>query len=240
MITSLILPSLVFAQVIQKNNIKRDAAFCSKISDTLTNVENRADEREAKIKEKRETRQSTIDERREKRDERLAEFRQRHDENRSEHFQKLMEKALTDEQKQAVTQFQTDINNAIITRKTTIDKAINDFRQGIDNAISSRKTSVDSLISTYKNSIEEAFNKAKTDCDNGIATSEIRTTLRASLKELRQKFENDRKNLDKINDSMDSLITAKRAIFEKAISDFKTAVQAAKEKLKVAFPKNND
>ncbi|MEK7575561.1 MAG: hypothetical protein AAB491_00530 [Patescibacteria group bacterium] len=238
MITTLILPSVVFAQRIQNNNIKRDTAFCLKISDTLTNIENRTDEREAKIKERIGARQSNIDERREKRDDRLAEFRQKRDENRNEHFQKLMEKAQTDAQKQAVIQFQIDINNAITARKTAIDKAISDFRQSIDNAISSRKVSVDSLVSTYKNSIKEDFNKAKTDCDNGVATSEIRTTLRASLKGLREKFENDRKNLDKVNDSIDSLITAKKAAFEKAISDFKTAVQAAKEKLKAAFPES--
>ena len=238
MVASLILPFVVFAQRIQNDNIKRDTAFCSKISDTLTNIENRINERETKIKERRETRQSNIDERREKRDDRLAEFRQKRDENRSEYFQKLMEKAQTDAQKQAVVQFQTDINNAIIARKTAIDKAISDFRQGVNNAISSRKTSVDSLISTYKNSIKEAFNKAQIDCDNGVATSEIRTTLRTSLKELREKFENDRKNLDKINDSLDSLIAAKRAAFEKAISDFKTAVQTAKEKLKAVFPES--
>ena len=211
--------------------------FCERLSDFSSRVDQRIISRDAKLGEKRDEIAGRIEERRSERDGRLEEKRGKWDENRAEHFAKLEEKAQTDEQKQAVLVFVKAIEEAIKARRLAIDKAIEDFRRAVEEAKAARKTAVDGAVSNYKNAVKTAFEKAKTDCgQEGVDTETIRENLRIDLKTARENFIKERQEIEKLKTQMEGLIIAKREAIKKAIDEFKTALDQAKEDLKAAFP----
>jgi len=209
--------------------------FCSRISEISTGIDQKLGERGVKFEEKKTERIKKIADHRIEVDKRFAENRVKFDENRAEHYSKLEDKATTDSQKQAVAAFKAAVEAAIATRKATVDAAIPTFRQGVDAAIASRKSAADTAVNAFKNSVDAANTKAKTDCAGGIDPKTVRQNLQTGLKAARQKLTSDIKELDKIESTVQSLIAVRKDALNKALLDFKTAVEKAKNDLKAAF-----
>jgi hypothetical protein len=125
---------------------------------------------------------------------------------------------------------------AIASRRAAIDEAIDDFRQSVEQAKIDRKSAADALRNTFRNSIRAAFQKSETDCDVGVDPATIRTNFRAEVKAAKEKFENDRKEIEKLQTSMETLINTRKEAIKKAIDDFKTAMETARTEFKAAFP----
>jgi hypothetical protein len=79
-----------------------------------------------------------------------------------------------------------------------------------------------------------AVQKAKDDCAAGVDANQIRTTFMAALKAGKDKYNSDRQTIEKI--STKTLVEIRQTAFKKALDDFKVAIQAAKDKLRAAFP----
>jgi len=233
-IAGVLVPLWIFAQ--NANDNQKAKGFCNSISNLTSKYDQRITDRETKLETKRVEITNRIAERWEARDEKLAEKREKWDENREEHFDKLEEKAETDEQKQAFLAFKQAVTAAIASRRAAIDKAIDDFRQGVEQAKIDRKSAADTLRNTFRNSIRAAFQKAETDCDAGVDPATIRTNFRAEVNAAKEKFETDRKEMEKLQDMMKTLINTRKEAIEKAIDDFKTAMETARTEFKAAFP----
>jgi hypothetical protein len=63
----------------------------------------------------------------------------------------------------------------------------------------------------------------------------VRTELKADLKTARDKYKSDIQAAEKIGDSIQALIKARRDAVAKAIEDFKAALEKAKVDLKAAW-----
>jgi len=221
----------------QGENKNSNGGFCARINDIK--ILDKIAERESKIDSRRDNRQDNFTEKMQTRDENRLKNRLEWDANREAQFKKLEETAKTEVQKEAVAEFKSAVLAAISARRTAIDSAISTFRTEVKNAQDSRKSSVNSVFSSYKNAISVALEKAKSDCEDGVEPSTVKTTFQASVKEARDKTVNDRKSIDKIKTTIDSLIASKKQAIEKAIANFKTAMEIARTKLKAAFTTTN-
>jgi hypothetical protein len=223
---------------VKKGEIKIDMAekVCdklgdlkSKITQRLSNFENSVQERWRNREENWKTKTGEVDKR-------LANFRTKQDENLKAHIAKLTEKATTDEQKAAVAKFQSTMEVAISVRRTAVDSAIDTFRNSVNKLVNDRQSSLVLAASAFKSSVAAAFNSAESDCSSGKDAKTIRQNLHASLKAAREKFVSDRQNVAKISDQVQALNQTKKQAIEKAIADFKAAMQNAVAELKKSFP----
>ncbi len=233
-ITGILVPLWIFAQ--NANDNQKAKGFCNIISNLASKYDQRITDRETKLEQKRNEITNRITNRWAERDTKLAEKRAKWDTNREEHFEKLEEKAGTDEQKQTLLVFKQAVTTAIASRRAVIDKAIEDFRQGVEQAKIDRKSAADALRNTFRNTIRAAFQKAETDCEAGVDPGTIRTNFQAEVKAAKEKFESDRQEMEKLQVGMKALIETRKEAIEKAITDFKAAMETAKNNFKTAFP----
>jgi len=213
-----------------------DKIICDRLISFSANVEPKITGLKTKLKEKRDEITNKIETGREERDDKLSTKREQWDANRQEQFAKLLEHAATDSQKQAVAKFKNAVEAAILARRQAIDTAIKTFRDGVKKAISERKTATDNAVKTFNDTVATAKTKAQDDCANGVDPKTVRLNYQQALKAARDKFQSDKKDIEKLHGSIEPLITAKKLATEKAIADFETAVEKARTDLKAAFP----
>lgn len=237
MIISILAPLLISAQ--NDNAEEKARGYCGRLSEISSKIDQRIANRDAKLEEKRARIADIIKTRQTKRDVKIAEKRAKWDANRAEHFAKLEEKAGNDEQKQAALDFKEAMSEAISIRRAAINQAIQDFRQGTKEAIASRKASADSAVLALRTSIKSAFEKAESDCDTGIEARTVRENLRADLKTAKEQFTIAKQGIDKLGVQKEILIDQKKEAINKAIDDFKTAVETAKADFKAASAQEN-
>lgn len=213
-------------------------AFCSRIENWIERINQNIAKNQERITNRQEERLQNMEEKRLQRENRLTDFREKWEINREKQYEKLAEMAQTDAQKQAVLEFKQAVEAALIARKSAIDTAISAFRTGLDQLINNRKTAIENTQNAYRNVYQVAVQKAKDDCVAGVDANQIRTTFMATLRVGRDKYNNDRQVIEKI--STKALVEARQTAFRKALDDFKTAMQAAKDKLRTAFPEETE
>lgn len=233
LIIGALIPLWIFAQNANEN--QKAKVFCTAISNLASKFEQRVTNYKTKLEEKRAEIASNFAVKWHERDTKLAEKRNKWDINHNEHFTKLEQKAITDQQKQALVTFKEAVTTAISARRTAIDAAIQTFRQGVNSAIASRKNAVDGAIGDLTNSIIAAVDKAKTDCQNGVDPATVRQALKADLKSAQEKYVSDRQKIDKLQSQIEPLLDTRNQAIEKAIADFKSAMEKAKSDFKAAF-----
>lgn len=214
--------------------------ICLKIDEILSKINERMEQREDQIKERIQNRIQEAEKNRGQRDENLIEFRENADEWREESYEKLEARAETDEQEAAVEEFKEAIEAAVDARRAAIDAAIDAFRGGVDGAWADHQSSIEGAANTCREAVKTAFEKAKSDCEDGIDAKTVRANLHASLQTARNQLKEDKTGVAKMRDLMDDLVEAKKTAFEKAVSDFKAAVQAAIAELKKSFPESSE
>lgn len=222
---------------------KEDAAsrgICLRVDELSSKIEERMSQKEEQIEARIQNKLQEAEKNRGERDESLAEFRKNADEWREESYEKLEARAKTDEQKAAVEEFKKAIEAAVDVRRAAIDAAIDTFRGGVDEAWADHQSSIEGATNTYREAVRTAFEKAKSDCEEGVDAGTIRANLHTSLQAARGQLKEDKTGVTKLRDLMHDLIEAKRTAFEKAISDFKAAVEVAKKDLKESFPESGE
>lgn len=237
---ALLLLTIVLAPVLILAQQNETRGFCNRISRISSDTGQRFANRSAKLEQKRERIMERIEERRENRDQRYEEKKAKWDANRADHFAKLDERAVTDEQKEVITDFQQAVVEAMRIRRDAVYAAIQEFRQGIEDAKIARKESIDGTIVAFRDLSEAAIEKAQADCNDGVDPKTVRENLRNELKTAREKYVIARQEIEKIDADMEALITAKREAIEKAQDDFKQALEQAKDDFKAGFPEDEE
>ena len=215
-------------------NTEIQRAFCLRIENWIEKVDQNLVRNQERIMNKQEERLQNMEEKRLQREQKLVDFREKWEQNRERQYEKLQEIAQTDAQKQAVLEFKQTTETALTARKIAVDAAISAFRSGLDQLINNRKTTVENAKNTYRNTYQVAVQKAKEDCAAEVDANQVRTTFMATLRAGRDKYNSDRQGIEKI--STKALVETRQAAFKKALDDFKTAMQTAREKLRTAFP----
>lgn len=216
--------------------VKRN--FCALISsqeksDRLTG---RITAGQDRINQARASRDTKLSERRQSRDAKLVEARYQADEKRAAVVDKLLGKATTDAQDQAIFAFQAAVRAAVEAKRVAIDTARKDFQNGIDNAIAARKVAVDAAIKTFSDEVAAAESKAKTDCAARSAdAAKIRETFRSSIEASRTKLREAVQAAQTVGETAQALNADRKLAFEKAQSDFRAAMDKARSDLKAAL-----
>lgn len=238
---NLLVPMIALAQAPGEKKdrpLPREDKFCQRLEAQKSKIDQGFYSKETKLEGKREEQKARWEDKWQERDERLAEKRKGAEENRDAHFAKLEERAKTDEQKEAIAEFQKAVKDAVLARQEAVNKAINDYREGVRKAIEGRKAALDGAIEAFKESVKSAFDKAIADCGSGADPKEVKSALQASLKSAREKLHADRTAVQKVGDSIKPLIEARKAAFDKAKEDFRLAIEKAKEDLKAVLGEN--
>ena len=219
---------------------RREGLFCNTVVESAGRIATTLSERKTKLEARREGRAGTIDENRDNRDGKLADTRSDADEHRNALYATLERNADSDAKKAAVAAFKKTVETAIDTRRDALDVAIKTFRTGVDTAIAGRKDDMESAANRFTTAVNAAVDQAKQSCAEGTAPESVRTTFRSALKAARQSLQEDQKTAEKLKAKIQVLADARKAAFTKAISDFKTTLEAAKADMKKAFGDDAD
>jgi gas vesicle protein len=149
-------------------------------------------------------------------------------------------RAKTTEQKKAILAFEKEINAAVSARRSAVDDAISRFRKGIKSAIDARKSAITEAISDFKEAIDDAVEKAENDCQNGTALASVRQVLRTSFQNARVKLQTDKQSIEKLGPNVQTLVATRQKAVQKAVEDFRAAVEKARNNLKNALGKDID
>lgn len=204
------------------------SGFCNRISNISSDIVQKVKDNNNSIESKRTKITKNLQERWTEQANALLDKRNEWDESRDEHFKALEEKFPNDPKKQTVIVFERAVEAAIVARRAAINKAIADYQQGVQKLKSDRKTAIDAIKTTYEYAITAAFNKAKSDCSNDANPVTTRQTFIDAVKAAKDKYKSDYQAIEKLSTNMDQLIAARKAAIEKAIQDFKVAMEKAK------------
>jgi hypothetical protein len=231
----LVMPFAAFAASVDGTTTRAQQNFCSRLPGLATQTQDATAQRIAHLEEQKAKQFNRIADNRERKDDRLLHNRSEWDSNRTEHYDKLLARATTTAQKEAIAKFQSTVEKLVKERRDAMDKAHTTFRTGVDTITTSRKTSVERAITTFKNTSDAALSQAKTDCDVGNNPRVIREAYRTSTEAARKKMQDDRRAIEKTRASIEPLIEARRAAVEKALATFKAGIEQARTELKAAF-----
>lgn len=210
-----------------------EATFCTNIDAAITKIKTTFDERQAQFQAKEKGQLSTLQARWTDIDQKRSNDNSATDKKRDEVFAKLEAKVVTEEQRTAVTIFETAIRSAVNAHRTSIREAVAMHRASVTKLLTDAATPNDKLVNNLKNDFDTAIRKAKADCANGIAPQTIKNELRDSLKIAKESLQQNIKN-DTINKNMESIsadraknVAIADATFKKAIAEAKKAVLEA-------------
>jgi hypothetical protein len=210
--------------------------FCSRLATINTAKDIKLIELENRLIAKRSEQEDKITKNKVSNENALAQKRIEQDTKRLAGYEKLLGHATTDEQKAAVEKFKSTVEALVIARRAAVDAAIAIYRSGMEKLITDRKAGMDVALATYKAAIKAAEQKAATDCAAGIDPLTVRTNLKSAADAARAAYKSEREIVKKISDQVKTLGDARKAAFEKALNDFKVALETAKNELKAVFP----
>lgn len=215
----------------------RFGSFCAQIEKVNSKIDVQIAERETKLLKHREESNRKFELRKVEVNEKVFERRIAWDGNFGKRFSMLESRADTQAKKDAVARFRTAVETAAKERRAVVDSILSSFRANASSSIAARQAKIDEIIRTYKAAVSTAAAKAKADCALQNADSQaIKKAYKESLKVAREKFEADRKEVEKIRVTVNELTAEKKAELKKANADFKVKVEAALKELKAAFP----
>lgn len=214
--------------------------ICDRWQEFFSEMKTDLSEKKSQVKEKKEARLMEWENKNQERDQKLEENRKEKDAAREAYYQKLLSLAKTDEQKQAVEEYQKTLEAAIVKRRSAIDAAINAFREGVRNAVKERQTAVDDLVTDFNSQRAVAIENLKKNCsmddtNDDTNTEKIYGVLREELNKLRMEFKSKRKEIISVGETVRELAKIKNEAIHQAIETFKEESQIAREQLKNAF-----
>jgi len=150
-------------------------------------------------------------------------------------YDKLMERATTDAQKAAVTQFETTIEAAVTERQTSIDAAIKEFRTSVASLRDSKKSTLTEGVDTFKQAVQAAASAATSQCEAGTDPKTVRQDFQTALQSARTKLQSARQSVDTTKEGISALAQTREGAIQTAFKTFQTQIDAARAELKKAF-----
>lgn len=154
------------------------------------------------------------------------------DKNRDIHYKKLSEKAQNEDQKTAIEQFKTTIEDAVQKRRSAFDKATQEYRDSIELTINNKKNGIDAIVNNYKLELSKAKDQANLDCQNNKDESEIRSNFNSRLQTSKITLVSDKDGVDQILLQINAAKQIRLDAIQKATQEFQLTLHSAKETLK--------
>lgn len=207
---------------------------CQAFDQLSTKLQSQLNERKTKIASKRAEVATKATSGRTERLEDLAAKRAEWDAQRQKNFDRLLEKAQTDEQKLAVEEYISTIKQAIDARRAANDAVLATFRSELQALKKTTDQSVQANISSNSATIEQAIATAKAACQSGQNIETIKQNLRSSIMVGQMKTKDNRQTIGK-NQAFLDIVEKKNAAIKANSETFKLATKEARSQLKAAF-----
>jgi len=211
------------------------ANLCARIESQVSNLVSKVSDRVGKVGTAHADKESQLNNAWSKFDSDQKNSRGQEDANLSARFSKLEEMGKTDVQKQAISTFEVAVKSALEAKRAAMDAAVKTFHDNVDNLMNSRKTVVSNNLSVLETTFQAAGNKVKSDCAAGTNAKTVRTEFLSAVKEAQKNYDTAKKNQDDFSSQMKALTRGKQAAFDKAKNDFKSAMEQARNALKVVL-----
>jgi len=243
LLASIASPSIAFAETAVNADLNvrvgTDAnvrtQICVQVSDHLLRIENRFADLLLQVDARRDDQHAKLEAKRADREGRIADRESKDDQKRADLMVKLEAEAVTGTQKAAVVKFRADVQAAIRARRAAFQTANETYRRTIEDAITRRRASVDAAVNAFHASVKAAITKARQDCLAGGVLTNIKTTLSASIQAARNKFQQDRKNVDRVGEQTKAAVKVRQDAHAKAMANFRAAMEKARVELKAAL-----
>lgn len=217
------------------NQRENTSQFCTRLNNNVDKFLDKLSAGEVRINEQRNEQTTKLEARAKERADRLALNRSEWDKERQAQYEKLSVKDGASEEKEALLRFRTIREAAVAARRTAIDAAISAYQNGVKQVVADHSASQDRIRISYRTSVSTAFDKAKAGCAERLTPSSVRETLRSSLKSAREKLSAERGALEKVSVKVRTLGETRKFAVEKALADFKTQIDQARNDLKSVF-----
>jgi hypothetical protein len=212
-----------------KQSGSKGQLVCGRISQIEARVKETRANRFSKVTARWSERAKNLEEKIQEQDKKMEGRRAKWETYRNEAFAKLEEKAKTDEQKAAVTVCQTAVKEAVATRQAAVDTARNRYREAVAQRIQERESEIKKAYEDFNTAADAAFSKAKANCKDGDS---VLVTLKEDLAKARATFRTQIENTERVRGNVDDLKATRKTAIDKAIADFKTSMEKAREELK--------
>lgn len=228
LLLSLYVPLFANAQVISQGS------FCNSLTTVQTRIMERHTERATTHAGKRSDVENKFAEKKTERLGRLDANRNKTNTARTAQYARLESLAQTDAQKSAVAEFKKTLENAIATRRASIDDAIKTFEASTQRLWDAREADAKSFASDHKKDMDALFVTAQTSCRRGENPADVRDTLRIAMSKLNTTYRERAQAMThttEIKTARETLRTATQTAEEK----FKASTKTARETLRASF-----
>lgn len=209
--------------------------FCANLPQTVSLLDQRIIARETALKTRQNERLQNLKKGRELRDAKLTELKQTVSTDLAAIYTKIEIWAKTNEQKTAVGNFKTAMENAVNARKNAVAQAASDYRQDIDRIIASRNSVIDAAVRNFKNSHQAAIQNAKTNCAAKVKPLIAKAAFVSNINAAKTKLISEKQNIGTPASPVKSALVNYKNAVAKANQDFKTAAEKARTDLKASF-----
>jgi len=226
----------------------RGAQVRANVCDRLVQFGERAVERfqngKGKLSAVGADREGRLAERHANRLERLDQVRTARTERHTERFNLLLAKFQDDDRKEAILEFQQDVQTAVDARRAAYDVAIEAYWVDVGSMVGVRQAAIDDVVADYEAAVDAAVATAKAACEADGDIGSIRDDLNESLQAARDAYRTALDEVESYSDMVRALVDERNVAFEAARDAFQVALEAAKttlkEKLDLLTPEGDD
>lgn len=158
-------------------------------------------------------------------------IRNRADELRRKHFESILVKLKSDQQKLAIKKYQSDLDEAINKRRVSIAATQKQFVDSVQELHSLHQTKVAKLESEFADQISAAFNEAKSACSEGGNSLLVRQKLNYDIQQVKQSFAKNKVNLAQNSLKYRQLLETRNQEISRALNEFRQSELLAKQEL---------
>lgn len=216
-----------------RNNL--NTTICAKLNQLDPKIEKSLSQKQLNLENHRKEQSNKIQSSFDNKTSQINQSRELWDKNRLEHYDKLSDKANTQEQVDALNQFKSTIESAVIKRRAIYDQANNEYRNAIKNIIGNNQSTIDIVISNYQTQLTQARLQATQDCESNIEDAEVKNNFNSKLKTAKANLEDNKVGIEQISSQISLIRQNRTTLLENAAQEFKTTLQGAKEQLRLAL-----
>ncbi len=234
-------PTFVYAEeATTSTNLGTGSHFCASLDVATQKIAQNLLEKEDKYANKEKDREVRLGEKSSARERSKQSVRLDTDAKHDRVFAKLIEHATSEKEKAVIEKFRQELDNAISTRRASVDAAVTTFNTESARLIATRTHDIDTATTTLRNATMKAGNIAKANCKNGLAGTTVRTRYTRDLKNARIQFQADVASALKRNERIAELINNRDTDVKSAVDEFKDTLASLRLELETNLKSDSD
>lgn len=206
--------------------------FCLNLDSSQSELNQKIKNKQAQISAKAAQRQMDVTAIREERQNQLENLRQKAQTRLNQRLSELDASAVTERQKQAISDFKSAVTAAAQARQSQIDLAIRNFQTGLDESAGRNQNQLRKALINYQTAVAAAEEENQSSCQSQKTGDALaRLTFNQKMQAAKTAF-NAGAYAQTLRDDIDALSRQRDEIIIKANNDFTAQVGQAAQKLK--------